>query len=366
MNFPRILFLVHGGPESIEAVRARGLTQGYPAEKLRFAWRDLPRWAAARQWRHDARSFKPDLVYVLNTAMPGAWLACWLRLRHGLPFVLDSGDVIYEMARSAGTVPAWQRPALRLTETLAQRLAHTIVVRGTRHKNYLESRGYPRVTVIRDGFTPRATPSLQAVAELKARLGLADAFVVGVMGSLVYSPRLRLCYGWDLVQALTHLRDLPIRGLIIGDGPGRPWLEAQARLHQVSHRLTFCGRIPYPEVPLYLRLLDVALSTQTNNLAGQVRTTGKLPEYMAAGRFIVASRVGEAALLLPELMLLDYAGAVDTGYPASLAERLRRLWTEPALLSAREGLPSLAHEHCAYDVLSQQFNQVVSSVRQFG
>ena len=38
-------------------------------------------------------------------------------------------------------------------------------------------------------------------------------------------------------------------------------------------RLVFTGRVPYGELPAYLRLMDVALSTQTNNLPGQVRTT---------------------------------------------------------------------------------------------
>jgi hypothetical protein len=124
----------------------------------------------------------------------------------------------------------------------------------------------------------------------------------------------------------------------------------------------FCGRIPYPEVPLYLRVLDVALSTQTNNLPGRVRTTGKLPEYMAAERFILASRVGEAARLLPEVMLLDYAGAVDAAYPERLATRVREIHHERRQLDARRELPELARRHCAYEVLAARFNEVIASL----
>jgi hypothetical protein len=51
--------------------------------------------------------------------------------------------------------------------------------------------------------------------------------------------------------------------------------------------------------------MDICLSTQTNDVVGWVRTTGKLPLYLAAGRYVLASRVGEAARVLPEEMLVD-------------------------------------------------------------
>ncbi|MHB8522004.1 MAG: glycosyltransferase [Limisphaerales bacterium] len=360
---PRIAVLVHGRVDSIEAVRARGLAQQYPRERLHYLWRDQSRPRTCRLWQREIRKLSPDLLYVINTALPGALLACWWRWHHQLPFVLDTGDVVYEMAVRAGTASCWKRPWLRAVEALTQRLAHTIVVRGTGHREYLERQQYPRVQVIRDGFTPAPDCDLEAVARLKVKLGLASHFVVGVMGSLVYSPRLKICYGWDLIRALAHLRDLPVRGVIIGDGPGRKWLEEQAHAHGVSDRVVFCGRIAYADVPVYLRLMDVALSTQTNNLPGQIRTTGKLPEYMAAERFIIASRVGEAALLLPRAMLLDFEGEVDSGYPRRLADRVREIWQHPAVLETRHQLRAIVETNCSYPVLSAQFNKVVASVR---
>lgn len=361
MSTPRVAILVHGGPESIEAIRARGLSQCYPSEKIRLLFREGSRAATVTRWRRQITEWNPDLLYVINTALPGAPLACGSKLARGLPFILDTGDAVFEMARSAGTAPWWKLPLLRLVESLAQKQARTIVVRGTRHAEFLRGRGHASVALIRDGCHVTDTPEAGAVAALRARLGLDSAFVVGVMGSLVYSPRLRICYGWDLIQALARLRDRPVKGLIIGDGNGRSWLKSQAQSQGVADRLVFCGRVPYPEVPLYLRLLDVALSTQTNNLAGQVRTTGKLPEYMAAGRFVLASRVGEAALLLPDAMLLDYDGEVDGNYPARLADRLRELHGNPALLEARRELPGKAEELFSYRVLSGQFKQVVEA-----
>ena len=359
MNSPKIIFLVNSGPDSIEAVRARGLARRLPPDKTRFLFREGSRLSTWFRWDAELKRDRPDLLYVINTAMPGAALAVWWWKRHGVPYLLDTGDAIHEMARRSGIQGGWRLPLLWLLEKVSHRDAAMVVVRGTRHREHLIASGLSRVTVIRDGFAEQASATPGSVEKLKQRLGLDGRFVVGVMGSLVFSPSLGICYGWDLIRALVDLKDLPITGLIIGDGDGKAWLEGQAKALGVADRVVFCGRIPYADVPTYLRLMDVALSTQTNNLPGQVRTTGKLPEYMAAERFILASRVGEAALLLPELMLLDYDGEVDDRYPGRLAMRVRLLQSQPELLEVRRTMSPLVFQECNYDLLSQKLVDLV-------
>jgi hypothetical protein len=361
MIAPRVLMLVHGKPESIEAVRATGLSKHHPADRIQTCYRAISRAETLAAWEAGRRDFKPDIIYMLNTAMPGAAIAPWWRIAHGLPYILDTGDTIYEMALRSGVGGGWQLPALWFFEELAQRAAAGIVVRGSAHREYLLKLGRQNVTVIRDGYAECQSVPSAAVSALKARLGLEGFFVAGIMGSTVYSPTLGICYGWDLLEALTRLKDLPVKALIIGDGSGLSWLRERAQTLGVADRVVFTGRIPYPEVPTYLRTMDVALSTQTNNLAGRVRTTGKLPEYMAAERFILASRVGEAAVVLPELMLLDYLGEVDPDYPVRLADRIRLLQTQPALLELRRMLPGLAKKQFSYDVLSSDWSAFISS-----
>ncbi len=360
---PNVTFLVHGGPNSIESIRAHGLARRLPPETTRYCFRGARRSATVSAWSQEIQSRPPDLLYVLNTALPGAILAPWWSITRGQRYLLDTGDAVYEMARQSGIGAGSKLPLLWFFERLAHRRASAVIVRGTRHRELLLGRGLRRVEVIRDGFAEQAGATPEAVEALRRRLGLADRFVVGVMGSTVWSPRLKICYGWDLLEALAKLRDLPVTGLLIGDGDGLPRLRQRAAELGVTDRLVFTGRIPYPEVPTYLRLMDVAMSTQTNNLPGQVRTTGKLPEYMAAERFILASRVGEAALVLPELMLLDYEGEVDSGYPLRLAERVRLLHGRRELLELRRSLPGLARQLCDYDGLSLKFAELV---RQLG
>ena len=362
MTCPRVTFLINGRESGIEAIRARGLARRIPAGQAQFLFRESGRWTTYRRWNAEVAQFKPDVLYVINTAIPGVPVACRRFRRGGIPFVLDTGDAVVEMAIRSGIGAGWRVPILRWLERSGLTQAHTVVVRGTRHRELLLKQGVRRVALIRDGYAEQTSVPPEAVAELRRRLGLEGRWVVGLLGSLVFSPKLRICYGWDVVEALSMLADLPVTAVVIGDGTGLGWLKSQAHRLGVLNQMVFTGRIPYAEVPRYLRLMDVAISTQTNNIPGQVRTTGKLPEYMAAGRFILASRVGEAALLLPEIMLLDYEGEVDRGYPSRLAERIRHLVSNPGALELRHFLPGQAEALCAYDVLAAQFSKVISQV----
>src|SRR5262249_52958560 len=102
-------------------------------------------------------------------------------------------------------------------------------------------------------------------------------------------------------------------------------LRAHASVRGVTDRIRFVGHVPYVDLRRWLHSFDIALSTQTNDLPGQVRTTGKLPLYLACGCFVLASRIGRAARVLPEEMLVDYDGSRDPPYPARAAAHLRRL-----------------------------------------
>src|SRR2546426_5877660 len=128
MQHPRVAVLVNGSSTSIEAVRARGLTDRHPPDKLLLLYRESRRDVTAFRWTRHLQAFGPDVVYVINTALPGALLACWWRLRRGVPFILDTGDVVAEMARSAGTAPVWKRPCLWLGDAFDWELGLRIYV----------------------------------------------------------------------------------------------------------------------------------------------------------------------------------------------------------------------------------------------
>ena len=123
----------------------------------------------------------------------------------------------------------------------------------------------------------------------------------------------------------------------------------------VSERVKFVGRIESADLLPYLLAMDVCVSTQSNDTPGWVRTTGKLPLYLAAGRYVVATDVGEAHRVLPGVgCLLPYAGVRDDEHPRRLADHLRRLATNRLLLMRADSGRDVFAREFDYGVLAKK------------
>jgi glycosyltransferase involved in cell wall biosynthesis len=356
----RLAFVVNGSPTSAMAQRADAFATRLGARhEVRTFYRSDRKLLSIGRIAADLLRFLPDVCYVLDMGYSGVASAALYRLLRDQRLIVDTGDAITALARSLGR----GRLGVALTaalERFALRVADRIVVRGTYHRDWL-ARQHIAADVLPDGveteqFAPRP------VDGLRRQLGLDGALTVGLVGSSVWNPRLQSCYGWDLVELIRLLRDRPVVGVLIGDGSGIAVLQQRCRQYGLADRVRFLGRLPYAALPEYLSLIDVCLSTQTDDLVGRVRTTGKLPLYLAAGRYILASNVGEATrVLLPE-MRVDFAGQADADYPAKLAERVRRLLHEPALLQQGRALTQVARERFDYDVLAAQLERIIDRV----
>lgn len=282
------------------------------------------------------RRARPDLVYAMDLAV--APIVASLARGRGARLVVDTGDAPADFFRQIQASPA-RIAAAEMLERVGYGSADTIIVRGPHHVRALERRGY-RPTLVPDGVDLELFAPTD-VSELRDRLGLSDVLTVGVQGHFTWYPRLGGGMGCEVVRALSYLGPT-VHALLIGSGPGIGELRALAYRLGVHDRVTVLGRLPYERLPEALSLCDVAVLTQTNDPSSWIRTTGKLPGYLANGRYILASRVGTAADLLPEEMLIDYDGAWDEGYPARLAQRLDELARDPARLGRGLELRSLA------------------------
>ena len=301
------------------------------------------------------RSVSPDLVYVLDLAASGVGAALAYRRLTGTPVVIDTGDAITALAEAMGRSPMGQWLTEKL-ESTAIREADAFVVRSTNHRPLLLGCGARDVEVVPDGvdtrqFYPRPSRAL------RRRLGLKGC-VIGTLGSSQWSPTRQSCYGWELPDVLHALRDRNVSALLVGNGDGVARIQQKAAGLGVADRLVCTGAVPYDELPEYLCTMDIALSKQTNDLIGQVRTTGKLPLYLACGRFVLATRVGEAANVLPPAMLMSYAGSNDPTYTDRLSKRIRELVEDPARMRQREKSAPLARRHFEYNRLASRVEEV--------
>jgi glycosyltransferase involved in cell wall biosynthesis len=350
-----IAFIVNGSYESAMGFRARDLAARLHQYNICVAYRSRRKILSIFGLFAFLTYRRPAATYVFDISYSGVLSAVAYRILSGNRLLVETGDAIVELARSNGSrgrVGLW---LTRLLEDTAFRSADRVVVRGSFHKEWLSSRGID-AEVIQDGVdTDRFTS--EAVGDLRKQHGLDGVLTVGLVGSSIWSEKLQMCYGWELVELLRLLKDKPVKGVMVGNGSGIPHLKARCREYGIEDRIVFIDYVPYEYLPRYLSLIDVCLSTQTNDLVGQVRTTGKLPVYLAAGRYVLASNVGEAARVLDKEMLVDYDGVKDPNYPRKLVERIQNILENPETLTRGNEQIALAKTTFDYSVLSDRLHQ---------
>jgi hypothetical protein len=264
-----------------------------------------------------------DMLYLVDVGKATTAAAVVGRLRRRR-IVVDTGDAGYALARSLGARGFVGLALVGAGEQLALRCADEIVVRGRLHAALV-----PRPATHIPDLAPVEAKPVEA-ADLGAELEVAGTFVVGLVGSLNSSRRRGISYGWDLIEALP-MTDRSVVALIVGDGSGLEPLRRRAEALGVAERCRFVGRIPPDRVNAYVSLMNAAISTQTNDVVGRVRTTGKLPLYLSCGCPVIATHVGEAAALLgPHGWTQSYAGVVDRSYPRRLAAAIEAWRLDPA------------------------------------
>ncbi|MDA8379093.1 MAG: glycosyltransferase [Planctomycetia bacterium] len=261
---------------------------------------------------------KPDIIYLLDTSIAGAYAVIFWRLIRSIPFIVDTGDFAYLLARKLRTPGPIGRAAILFAESMSMRLACVIVVRGSFHREMLAPRLQRKTSVIRDAtYTGRYEVESKNVADADLKICM--------VGTLNYDHERQTCYGHDLITAISYLKDRPVSAYIVGDGEGLEFLRLECKRLAVEDKTHFVGRIAYDALPNFLAGMDCCVSTQSNDPIGNARTTGKLVEYIAAGKFILASDVGEAKIILPEIMRIAYNGSYDPEYPKALAERISKI-----------------------------------------
>lgn len=233
------------------------------------------------------------------------------------PLVLFVPALIVAEARSWGVSrPGWGSYLERVAEK-PQLLAADVVACGSHEiaeQVRLMGVADERVLVTPNGVDPeRFSPEIPGDA-VRARYGLEDRYVVGWVGSF------RSFHGLDNALSAMQRVQKEIPGaalLLVGDGLER------SRIGDLTRELglndvTMTGTVPFPDVPAHVAAMDTAIITDLGDASFHYSPL-KLREYMAAGKAIVAPRVGEMGRWLADG---EDALLVPSGDVAALADAL--------------------------------------------
>lgn len=323
---------------------------GIPTERVapwRF-FRDLPELHeiaynarlvahALRRWRKDP----PDLIYQRQ----GGFILAGLALSRilGVPFVLEYNSSDYKRAKQ------WKERGysfphlLRWVESVNTRGADRVVVVSQALRDDLLARGVEsgRILLQPNGVNPERFDPKISGSEARKALGIPpDAVVVGFCGTFMAYQGLDV-----LLKAAAFFKGAgaaKLRFLLIGGGGVERDLRAAVKERGLSGIVTLAGVVPFREVPRYLAACDILVSPDRlpdqRTATHSYRSPIKLFEYMAMGKAVVASRLGQAANILKNE---EDALLVPPGDPDVLAQAIRRLIEDPAM---RERLGKAARE----------------------
>jgi glycosyltransferase involved in cell wall biosynthesis len=306
-------------------------TESFGSDAGMVAWlkRSLPQFVyeimelayslvAYRRLARAVREHKPDCLYErYNLFLPAG---VWLKRKYKLPMLLEVNAPIFEeRARYDGLA---LKGLARWSQAYAWNAADYVLPVTRVLGDIVGSYGVPpeRIVVIPNGINASQFSNAPEPQAAKAALGLNGNIVLGFTGFV------RDWHGLDKVISMIA-SDAPESGrhlLVVGDGPARAALEAQADALGIRHRVTFTGVIGRDDVARYVAAFDIALQPAVVEYASPL----KLFEYLALGKAII----GPAQPNLMEI-LTDGQNAVlfDPKAADGMAGAIGKLTSDAAL-----------------------------------
>ena len=324
---------------------------GIPYHRL-LPWRMPARAdkAAALALQMAARlteQLRPAVLHAASNYV-NATIALAIGKRYGLPVVYevrgfweDTWLSRHPDSEKMASSELYQRS--RDLETRCMLAADLVVTLGEAMREEIVARGVPaeKVLIVPNAVSEDFLQPLPDATALRKTLGIApNEHVVGEVSSLVPHEGIG-----TLLEATRLLKDrgLPVRALIVGDGPERPALQRQAADLGLGEAAIFTGRVPAAKVREFHALLDVFVVPRTPDRVCQLVTPLKPVEAMASGLCVVTSEVKALA----EIIKPDVTGALTIPQdPVALADSLELLVCSPDI---RKKLGDNAREWVARD-----------------
>jgi glycosyltransferase involved in cell wall biosynthesis len=304
-------------------------------------WAQVPFFLAAELisawwivWRQ-----RPDVIHA-HWIVPQGLVAAMLRLITGKPVVMTAhgGDVYGAQGGIKNRLKRWALGHSSALTAVSRDLASALEA--------LAGSGVPGVEVISMGVDADRFSRTQAQPELKGQLGIAGPMLLFV-GRLAEKKGVRY-----LLDAMpTVLKQYPDACLlVIGDGPLRADLEAQARSLTLGDAVRFLGAKRPDELPAFYGAADVFVGPSIVAEDGDVEGLPvSIMEAMASGCPVVATDVGgiselvvngETGLLVAQADSRAIAGAVlsslgDASLTCRITERgracIRERFNQPVI-----------------------------------
>ncbi len=277
-------------------------------------------------WKHIRKS---DIVHLAKT-IPTSTISVHLaRSIEGKPLVveLDDWDSIGGFG-SKSKDPLFAKLVLTaLEEWIPRHSDLVIVVSKTLYERVLDM-GVEKERVL---YLPIAVNIRQFSPEISGK-DIRNKLGLGSYPTIIYvGVILREGVEWQLLlkvmsEIKQEVRDAKL--LIVGYGPALPEMKSYAKRLRLEDSVLFVGGQPHTKIPSYLAAADVAIHILGDQyLIDRARCNTKTIEYMAMGKPIVATNLGEVRETLKD----DAGMLVEGRSPDDYAEAVKRVLLDKGL-----------------------------------
>jgi glycosyltransferase involved in cell wall biosynthesis len=303
------------------------LVGGFDSQKAKYyTWSNKLR-ADARLIRAMIRQRKAiDLIHCHTIEGLGIALAFKALTLSRAPICMDvHGPVVAELVHYR-LIPSW-RPIVAavngLESAMLSFVGHAFVSNDGLKNLLLQRLPSDRVTTVFDYVDLEHFDSggldHERLKELRARHKSDGGRVIA------YAGMFKDYQGVDfLIRAFADLsaRHPDLRLILIGDGPCRGEYEQLIGQLGIQERVHLPGLVPHSDVVNWLEIADVVVSPRIDNEITRAGFVSQLPEYMAAGKTIVATAVSGCSFLLRDgagiLVAPNDVGALAQGIETAL------------------------------------------------
>ncbi len=213
-----------------------------------------------------------------------------------IPVVLEVNSP-HAFERKNLTNDVWHLPLIPfIIERLNFCLADRIITVSEALKKYYLERKVPddKIFVIPNGVNiKRFNPDISSLL-IREKFALGNQVVMGFVGSFHY---------WHGLDNIMHLIDRiyekyqNVSYLLVGDGPLKRKVEDFVTSSNYDDRVILTGYVPHEDVPSHVAAMDIVLAPYPH-MNFFYFSPLKLFEYMAAGKAVVASEIGQIAEII--------------------------------------------------------------------
>ncbi len=147
-----------------------------------------------------------------------------------------------------------------------------------------------------------------------------DKYIMGFVGFSLWDMQLLA----DMFEIICQKRN-DICLVVIGGGVEEKQKDIFRSKFSLNNQVYLPGVVPFESIPKWLACCDVLLLPLEDNRANQARLPNKLMDYLAAGRPVLTTNVGDAAQIVHQ----NNAGAVCSPNAKAMAHECHTLLSHP-------------------------------------